>query len=165
MMIKKPLGQCSVSATLNEVDRLSRTAAQIFGFQHAYRLAGPVRAYASGSFEGDLKWTTVSVHSGLIEIQINNAMSTNIERLHSDCSPLPVRSRLSMAPTTDNFCWRQTMPVSKRSLHRLRTLFTQRPTGTTARQSFVVPVIQKNREVYWQGVKLVREALPADVVT
>jgi predicted RND superfamily exporter protein len=95
VMIKTPSDQCSTYSTLTEADRLSWTLAQVPGVQQTTSLADTVRAYTSGAFEGNPKWTTVSDNAGLIAPQINNALSWNSELLNGDCSLIPVLAYLS----------------------------------------------------------------------
>jgi hypothetical protein len=95
VMVKTPADQCSTFATLTEMDRLAWKLSQVPGVQQTNSLADTVRAYTSGSFEGNPKWLTVSDNYGLIVPQINNALSWNSELLNADCSLSPVLAYLS----------------------------------------------------------------------
>jgi predicted RND superfamily exporter protein len=95
IMVKTPADKCSTYESLTEMDRLAWTLLQVPGVQNTNSLADTVRAYTSGSFEGNPKWLTVSDNSGLIAPQINNALAWNSELLNADCSVAPVLAYLA----------------------------------------------------------------------
>ncbi|MBN3788511.1 MMPL family transporter [Burkholderia sp. Ac-20353] len=95
VIVKTPNGKCGTYENLVEADRLAWTLAQLPGVQQTSSLGDTVRSYTMGSFDGNPKWMTISESQGLIDPQINNAVSWNSEYLNGDCSVLPVIAYLS----------------------------------------------------------------------
>jgi predicted RND superfamily exporter protein len=95
VMVKTPPDECRMYATLVEADRLAWRLAQLPGVQKTVSLADTVRNYTAGSFEGSPKWLTVSSNQGIIDPQLNNALSWNSEFLTPSCSLTPVLAYLS----------------------------------------------------------------------
>jgi predicted RND superfamily exporter protein len=86
---------CSSYETLTEIDRLDAALARVPGVQQTASLAGTVRTYTAGSFEGNPKWATISDDQRIIDPQIGNAVSWNSEFLNTNCSVSPVLAYLS----------------------------------------------------------------------
>ncbi|RJG27127.1 efflux RND transporter permease subunit, partial [Massilia cavernae] len=95
VMVKTAPDKCGMRESLIEADRLSWALAQVPGVQKTESMADVVRAYTSGSFEGNPKWLTVSDSQTLIDPQIGNALNWNSELLNADCSLMPVLAYLS----------------------------------------------------------------------
>ncbi|MCK9987136.1 MAG: uncharacterized protein AzoDbin1_03608 [Azoarcus sp.] len=95
VMMKTPDDGCRSYETLVEIDRLDWALAQVPGVQRTASLAGTVRSYMAGMFEGSPKWATISDNQSLIDPQINNAVSWNSEFLNSNCSISPVLAYLA----------------------------------------------------------------------
>jgi len=95
VMVKTAPDKCRTPETLTEIDRLGWVLAQVPGVQKTESMADVVRAYTSGSFEGNPKWLTISSSQTLIDPQITNALAWNSEFLNSDCSLMPVLAYLS----------------------------------------------------------------------
>ncbi|SEJ76191.1 hypothetical protein SAMN05216201_11712 [Pseudomonas linyingensis] len=95
VMVKTPTGGCSSYETLTEVDRLGWTLAQVSGVQRTVSLADTIRTYTAGMFEGNPKWATISDNQGIIDAQINNAVSWNSEFLNTNCNLTPVLAYLA----------------------------------------------------------------------
>lgn len=95
VMVKTPEDQCRSFETLTEVDRLAWSLAQLPGVQRTVSLADTVRAYTSGSMEGNPKWMVISDNQSLIDAQIGNALSWNSEFINTRCSVIPVLAYLA----------------------------------------------------------------------
>lgn len=95
VMVKTPEDQCRSFETLAQADRLAWTLAQVPGVQRTVSLADTVRAYTSGSMEGNPKWLVLSDNQSLIDAQISNALSWNSEFINTRCSVLPVVAYLT----------------------------------------------------------------------
>lgn len=95
VMVKTAPDKCRSFETLTETDRLSWTLAQVPGVQRTASLADTVRAYTSGSMEGNPKWMTISDNQPLIDAQVNNTLSWNSDFINAECSMLPVLAYLS----------------------------------------------------------------------
>ena len=95
VMVKTPPGKCGTVESLTEADSLAWTLAQVPGVQRTSSLADTIRSYTMGSFDGNPKWMTISESQGLVDPQVNNAVSWNSEYLNGDCTLLPVIAYLS----------------------------------------------------------------------
>ena len=95
VLTKTPDNGCSTYETLTEIDRLEWALAQIPGVQRTASLAGTVRTYTAGGFEGNPRWATISDDQRIIDPQIGNAVSWNSEFLNTNCSVSPVLAYLS----------------------------------------------------------------------
>jgi len=95
VMVRTPPDQCRSYQTLVEVDRLSWELEQLPGVQRTASLAGTVRSYSAGSFEGNPKWLTVSSNQAVIDPQVNVALGWNSEFITPACSLTPVLAYLT----------------------------------------------------------------------
>jgi predicted RND superfamily exporter protein len=95
VVVKSPKDACGDYENLVEADRLAWKLAQLPGVQKVESLADTMRAYTSGSFEGNPKWLTIATDQAIIGTQISNAMNWNSELITNECALIPVVAYLS----------------------------------------------------------------------
>ncbi|MEX3785779.1 RND family transporter [Paraburkholderia sp. BR14374] len=95
VMVKTKNDGCGTVHNLNEIDRLDWQLAQIAGVQKTESLAGQMRQYVSGSYEGNPKWISIADNQRVEDAQIGNAINWNSEYLNRFCSIAPVEAFLS----------------------------------------------------------------------
>jgi predicted RND superfamily exporter protein len=95
VVVKSPKDACGDYENLVEADRLAWRLAQLPGVQKVESLADTMRAYTSGSFEGNPKWQTIATDQAIIGTQISNAMNWNSELITNECALIPVVAYLS----------------------------------------------------------------------
>jgi predicted RND superfamily exporter protein len=95
VMVKTKNDGCGTVHNLNEIDRLDWQLAQIPGVQKTESLAGQMRQYVSGSYEGNPKWISIADNQRVEDAQIGNAINWNSEYLNRFCSLAPVEAFLS----------------------------------------------------------------------
>ncbi|QCP51792.1 RND family transporter [Trinickia violacea] len=161
VMVKTPANKCSSFENLIETDRLAWTLAQVPGVQRTASLADTVRSYTMGSFEGNPKWMTVSESQGLIDPQINNAVSWSSEYLNGDCSLLPVIAYLSdhKAATLDRVTQAASAFAAKHDTSERKFLLAAGNAGVDAATNIVVKQANQTMLFYVYGAVILLCAL------
>ncbi|HJV01090.1 MAG TPA: MMPL family transporter [Burkholderiaceae bacterium] len=95
VMVKTAPEGCRDWQTITEIDRLSATLEQVPGVQRASSLADTMRAYVSGSTEGNPKWLTIPDNQSIVDGQINNVIAWNSEFVNNACSLSPALAYLT----------------------------------------------------------------------
>lgn len=91
----KDLEGCSRYETLIEADRLAWSLQQLEGVQATQSLANAVRQITTGTFEGNIKWMTISRNQDVLNNAVQNAGSSNPDLFNTNCTVMPVLAYLS----------------------------------------------------------------------
>jgi predicted RND superfamily exporter protein len=95
VIVKTPLEGCLKYQTLMEADRLSWELQQVPGVQTTVSLVDAVRQITTGSYEGSMKWLTISRNQDVLNYGAQQATVNNPELFNTECSVMPVIAYLS----------------------------------------------------------------------
>lgn len=95
VIVKTPLEGCLKYQTLVEADRLAWELQQLPGVQTTVSLVNAVRQITTGSYEGSMKWLTISQNQDVLNYGAQQATVNNPELFNTECSVMPVIAYLS----------------------------------------------------------------------
>ena len=95
VIVKTPLEGCLEHKTLVEADRLAWELQQLPGVQTTVSLVNAVRQITSGSYEGSMKWQTISRNQDVLNYGAQQATVNNPDLFNTECSVMPVIAYLA----------------------------------------------------------------------
>jgi len=95
VIVKTPKEGCVQFRTLVEADRLAWELKQLPGVQTTVSLVNAMRQVTSGSYEGGVKWLTISRNQEVLNYGATMAALNNPDLFNADCSVMPVIAYLS----------------------------------------------------------------------
>ena len=95
VIVKTPPEGCVKYQTLVEADRLAWDLRQLPGVQATVSLADAVRQITSGSFDGSVKWSTISRSQEVLNYGAQQGTVNNPDLFNTECSVMPVVAYLA----------------------------------------------------------------------
>jgi predicted RND superfamily exporter protein len=95
VIVKTPKEGCVQFRTLVEADRLAWELKQLPGVQATVSLVNAMRQVTSGSYEGGVKWLTISRNQEVLNYGATMAALNNPDLFNADCSVMPVIAYLT----------------------------------------------------------------------
>jgi predicted RND superfamily exporter protein len=95
VIVKTPAEGCLKFRTLVEADRLAWELDQLPGVQTTVSLVNAVRQITTGSYEGSIKWLSISRNQEVLNYGAQMATVNNPELFNANCSVMPVIAYLT----------------------------------------------------------------------
>lgn len=95
VIVKTPTENCLKYTTLLETDRLAWQLQQLPSVQATVSLVNAERLITAGSYEGNLKWFTLSRNQDVLNYGAQQAYVNNPSLFNTDCSIMPLIAYLS----------------------------------------------------------------------
>ncbi len=140
VIVKTPLEGCLKYRTLVEADRLAWELQQLPGVQATVSLVNAVRQNTTGSYEGSVKWLTISRNQEILNYGAQMATVNNADLFNTECSVMPVIAYLSdhKADTLDRVVDAAAAFAEKHGDEDLRFLLAAGSAGIEATTNIVV---------------------------
>tara|TARA_R110001583_G_scaffold194676_1_gene366218 strand:- start:11673 stop:14138 length:2466 start_codon:yes stop_codon:yes gene_type:complete len=95
VIVQTPAEGCLKYETLVEADRLAWELKQLPSVQTTVALSDAVRLITAGTYEGSMKWLTISRNQDVLNYGAQQATVNNPDLFNADCSVFPVIAYLS----------------------------------------------------------------------
>ncbi|MFK4751487.1 efflux RND transporter permease subunit [Oceanobacter antarcticus] len=95
VIVQTPAEGCLKYETLMEADRLAWELKQLPSVQTTVALSDAVRLITAGTYEGSMKWLTISRNQDVLNYGAQQATVNNPDLFNADCSVFPVIAYLS----------------------------------------------------------------------
>jgi predicted RND superfamily exporter protein len=95
VIVKTPVEDCLKFRTLVEADRLAWELEQLPGVQTTVSLVNAVRQITTGSYEGSIKWLSISRNQEVLNYGAQMATVNNPDLFNAECSVMPVIAYLA----------------------------------------------------------------------
>ncbi|HCE6396349.1 MULTISPECIES: efflux RND transporter permease subunit [Pseudomonas aeruginosa group] len=155
VIVKTPIEGCLEYQNLVEADRLAWELQQLPGVQTTTSLVNAVRQITAGSYEGSVKWMTISRNQDILNYGAQQAAVNNPDLFNGDCSVMPVIAYLAdhKAETLDRVVETAAAFAEKHSREDLQFLLAAGNAGVEAATNIVV------RKAWWEMLILVYAAV------
>jgi uncharacterized protein len=153
VIVKTPLEACLKYQTLVEADRLAWELQQLPGVQATVSLVNAVRQITTGSYEGSVKWLTISRNQDILNYGAQQATVQNPDLFNTECSVMPVIAYLSdhKAETLDRVVKASAAFAERHGGEDLRFLLAAGTAGIEATTNIVVRDANRTMLAYVYG--------------